>query len=200
MARVKILELNSQFRCNGSDGYLAWLDNALQIRETANVLLSENDFEFKIFSNPNELRRVINEKNKHNNKSRLVAGYCWDWDSKKDPSAYDVVIPEFDFKMKWNLTKDGSTWLIAKDSINEIGCIHTCQGLEMDYVGVVVGKDLRLIGDKIISDASMRSSNDQSIKGIKRILKEDKEEGLRLAERIIKNTYRTLMTPRMKGC
>lgn len=199
-ANVKILELNSQFRCNGSDGYLAWLDNSLQIRETANVLLSENDFEFKIFSNPNELRQKITEKNKHNNKSRLVAGYCWDWDSKKDPSAYDVVIPEFDFKMRWNLTKDGSTWLIAKDSINEIGCIHTCQGLEMDYVGVIVGNDLRLENGKIISDASKRSNNDQSIKGIKNILKEDKEEGHRIAERIIKNTYRTLMTRGMKGC
>lgn len=199
-ATVKTLELSSQFRCNGSDGYLAWLDNSLQIRETANVILSENDFEFKIFSDPNELRQRITEKNKHNNKSRLVAGYCWDWDSKKDPSAFDVVIPAFDFKMKWNLTKDGSNWLIAKDSINEIGCIHTCQGLEMDYVGVIVGNDLRLENGKIISDSSMRSKNDQSIKGIKKILKEDKEEGQRIAERIIKNTYRTLMTRGMKGC
>lgn len=199
-ASVKILELNSQFRCNGSDGYLAWLDNALQIRETANVLLSENDFEFKIFSDPNELRRVIAEKNKRNNKSRMVAGYCWDWNSKRNPAAYDVVLPEFDFTMRWNLTKDGSTWLIAKDSINEIGCIHTCQGLEMDYVGVVVGNDLRLENGKIISDATRRSSNDQSIKGIKTILRENKTEGNRIAELIIKNTYRTLMTRGMKGC
>jgi len=199
-ASVKILELNSQFRCNGSDGYLAWLDNSLQIRETANVILSENDFEFKIFSNPNELRQKITEKNKHNNKSRLVAGYCWDWDSKKDPSAYDVIIPEFNFEMRWNLTKDGSTWLIAKDSINEIGCIHTCQGLEMDYVGVIVGDDLRFENGRIINDAYKRSKNDQSIKGIKEIFRRDKEEGLQIAERIIKNTYRTLMTRGMKGC
>jgi DUF2075 family protein len=199
-ATVKILELSSQFRCNGSDGYLAWLDNALQIRETATITLSENDFEFKIFSDPNELRRVITEKNKRNNKSRLVAGYCWDWNSKKDPLTYDVIIPEFNFNMRWNLTKDGSTWLIAKDSVNEIGCIHTCQGLEMDYVGVVVGNDLRMEDGKIITDASRRSSNDQSIKGIKTVIRENKTDGNRLAELIIKNTYRTLMTRGMKGC
>lgn len=199
-ASVKLLELNSQFRCNGSDGYLAWLDNSLQIRETANVVLSENDFEFKIFSNPNELRQRIIEKNKQNNKSRLVAGYCWDWPSKDDSSAYDVVIPEFNFEMQWNLTKDGSTWLIAKDSISEVGCIHTCQGLEMDYVGVIVGNDLRFENGRIISDSSKRSSRDQSIKGIKKILKKDKEGGHRIEERIIKNTYRTLMTRGMKGC
>lgn len=199
-ASIKHLKLNSQFRCNGSDGYLAWLDNSLQIRETANILLSQDDFEFKIFSNPNELRRSISEKNKQNNKSRLVAGYCWDWISKKNTLANDVIIPEFNFEMKWNLENDGSTWLIAKDSINEIGCIHTCQGLEMDYVGVIVGNDLRFKNERIITDVSERSGNDNSIKGIKTLIKENKDEGLLIADRIIKNTYRTLMTRGMKGC
>lgn len=199
-ASVKHLKLNSQFRCNGSDGYLAWLDNSLQIRETANILLSQDDFEFRIFSDPNELRKSIAEKNKQNNKSRLVAGYCWDWISKKNTLANDVIIPEFNFEMKWNLENDGSTWIIAKDSINEIGCIHTCQGLEMDYVGVVVGNDIRFKNGRIITDVSERSGNDNSIKGIKTLIKENKEEGLRIADRIIKNTYRTLMTRGMKGC
>lgn len=123
-ANVKKLELSSQFRCNGSDGYLAWLDNTLQITDTANIRLSPDDFDFRIFSDPNELRRVIEEKNKVNNKSRMVAGYCWDWKSKKDADATDVNIPESGFAMKWNLEKDGSTWIIGENSINEIGCIH----------------------------------------------------------------------------
>lgn len=199
-ARVENLKLSSQFRCNGSDGYLAWLDNSLQIRETANISLSQDEFDFKIFSNPNDLRKSIEEKNKGSNKSRLVAGYCWDWNSKKDPSETDVVIPEFDFAMQWNLTKDGSAWIIAENSINEIGCIHTCQGLELDYVGVIVGNDIKFSNGKIITDALERSGNDNSIKGIKTLLKKDKDEGLQLADRIIKNTYRTLMTRGMKGC
>ena len=125
--------------------------------QTANILLSQEDFEFNIFPNPNELRKSIIEKNKHNNKSRLVAGYCWDWKSKNESSTNDVVIPEFNFEMKWNLQKDGSTWIIADDSINEIGCIHTCQGLEMDYVGVIVGNDLRLRNGKIITAQCSRT-------------------------------------------
>lgn len=95
-------QLKSQFRCNGSEGYLAWIDNTLQINDTANILLSEEDYDFQIFSDPNELRKKIEEKNKINNKSRMVAGYCWDWNSRKDDTKYDVVIPEFKFGMQWN--------------------------------------------------------------------------------------------------
>lgn len=199
-AIVTNLSLSSQFRCNGSDGYLAWIDNSLQIHDTANIDLNQDDFDFRIFSNPIELREEISKKNEINNKSRMVAGYCWDWKSKKDINAYDVVIPEFDFKMKWNLTKDGSTWIIAPESINEIGCIHTCQGLELDYVGVIVGNDLKCKDGKIIADNNERSSNDRSISGLKSLIKENKAEGLKIADSIIKNTYRTLFTRGMKGC
>ena len=197
---VKHLKLESQFRCNGSDGYLAWLDQSLQIRNTANLLLSQDDFDFRIFTDPNELRSAIEEKNLINNKSRIVAGYCWDWNTKKGISDYDIIIPEYNFKMKWNLTQDGSTWIIADNSINEAGCIHTCQGLEMDYVGVIIGNDLYYENGKIITDVSKRSGNDNSIKGLKKLLKENPQKGLELADRIIKNTYRTLMTRGMKGC
>jgi len=197
---VKHLSLESQFRCNGSDGYLAWLDQSLQIRETANLLLSQEDFDFRIFSDPNEMQQAIIEKNNINNKSRIVAGYCWDWKTKNGKSPFDIEIPEFDFQMKWNLTQDGSTWIIADNSVNEAGCIHTCQGLELDYVGVIVGLDLKYENGKVITDVTERSGNDQSIKGIKKLIRNNPEEGFRTANHIIKNTYRTLMTRGMKGC
>lgn len=199
-AEVTKLKLQSQFRCNGSDGYLAWLDNTLGIRETANVFLSKTDFDFRVFDDPNELREIIEKRNAINNKSRMVAGYCWDWKSKKTPREYDVVIPEHSFQMKWNLTKDGSAWIIAEDSINEIGCIHTCQGLELDYVGVVIGDDLLYRNGEMVSNVLARSFMDQSIRGIKKMLKEDPVEANKIADRIIKNTYRTLLTRGMKGC
>lgn len=199
-AVVKQLELSSQFRCNGSDGYLAWLDNALQISDTANIKLSQDDFDFRIFSDPNELRHIIEEKNKKNNKSRMVAGYCWNWISKKETAATDVNIPEYGFAMKWNLKKDGSTWIIGENSINEIGCIHTCQGLEVDYVGVIIGNDLRYENGKVITDVLKRSGMDRSVRGIHTLIKKNPAEGLRIAEEIIKNTYRTLLTRGMKGC
>jgi len=199
-ASITELELNSQFRCNGSDGYLAWLDNILQIRETVNQDLMEVDYDFKVLDNPTELREMIIEKNNINNRARIVAGYCWKWPSKKDFNAYDIEIPEYDFRMKWNLTEDGSTWIISPKSVNEVGCIHTCQGLEVDYIGVIIGEDLVVRNGVVITDASKRASSDNSVKGYKKLMKENPDDAKEQLDLIIKNTYRTLMTRGMKGC
>ncbi|AOW10536.1 DUF2075 domain-containing protein [Flavobacterium gilvum] len=199
-AEVTKLELNSQFRCNGSDGYLAWLDYILQIRETANTSLDSEEYDFKVFDNPSELRDSIFEKNLINNKARLVAGYCWPWLSKKDFNAKDIIFPEFDFAMKWNLTEDGMKWVIQPESVNEIGCIHTCQGLEVDYIGIIVGEDLTVRNGIVMVDPSKRDSNDSTIRGYKSMMKSNQEYTKELMRNIIKNTYRTLMTRGMKGC
>jgi DUF2075 family protein len=199
-ATVHELELSSQFRCAGSDGYLAWLDQILQIRETANYDINEIGYDFQVMTSPNQLRDIIFEKNKENNKARLVAGYCWDWKSKNDKNAKDIEIPEHNFAMKWNLAVDGSLWIQMPNSVNEIGCIHTCQGLEVDYVGVIVGKDLIVRDDIVLVDPSKRSKQDQSIKGYKAMLLNNPEKANEMTKSIIKNTYRTLMTRGMKGC
>ena len=194
------MELRSQFRCDGSDGYLAWLDNMLEIRETANFDL-DNKYEFKVFDDPNKLRRAIIEKNS-NNKSRLVAGYCWNWisEGKNKSDVFDITIPEYNFGMSWNLG-NSSTWAIDKKSINEVGCIHTCQGLEFDYVGVIIGDDLRYENNHIVTDYTKRAKTDQSLKGINIIANQQGiNEAKRIADAIIKNTYKTLMTRGMKGC
>lgn len=198
-ANVYYNQLSSQFRCSGSDGYLAWLDNILQIRETANMNVSDLGYDFRIFEDPNEMRSEIEKLNKINNKARMVAGYCWEWASKKNPQAYDVLIPEYNFAMRWNLTQDGSLWIIAPESVNEIGCIHTCQGLEVDYIGVVIGDDLDIEGDILWTRPEKRAKSDMSIKGYKKLLSEN-DTALDTLDKIIKNTYRTLMTRGMKGC
>ncbi|ANE53136.1 DUF2075 domain-containing protein [Flavisolibacter tropicus] len=201
-AKVHKMSLSSQFRCNGSDGYLAWLDDVLQIRETANETLQSANYkyDFKVIDNPAELRDLIFEKNKINNKARLVAGYCWDWNSDKRPSEYDIKFSEYDFKMRWNLKSYGSTWIIDPSSVNEIGCIHTCQGLEVDYVGVIIGEDLIVRNGEVLVDPSKRSRMDKSINGYKKLMKEKPEETKTLLRTIIRNTYRTLMTRGAKGC
>ncbi|TLP36216.1 DUF2075 domain-containing protein [Arcobacter arenosus] len=207
-ANVEVMELTSQFRCNGSDGYLAWLDNVLQIRETANTTLDLNEYDFKIFDNPNDLRDAIYKKNKINNKARLVAGYCWNWDSKKDKNQMDIHIPEYGFEMQWNLNTDGSLWIIKPESVEQIGCIHTCQGLEVDYIGVIIGDDLTYEDGKIVTNPINRARTDQSLKGYKTRLKEaiksnDIQRVIEIetkVNKIIKNTYRTLMSRGMKGC
>ncbi len=199
-ANVHTLQLSSQFRCNGSDGYLAWLDNALQIHETANTDLKDIEYDFQVIDDPNILRDIIFEKNKLANKARLVAGYCWNWVSKKNPEVADIQIPEKNFGMKWNLASDGNLWIMASKSVNEVGCIHTCQGLEMDYVGVIVGPDLTVRNGKIVTDPFKRAKTDKSLQGFKTQYKKDPESAMKTADRIIKNTYRTLMTRGMKGC
>ena len=193
-------KLESQFRCNGSDGYLSWINNTLQIENTANTTLGGVDFDFQVFESPTDLWERIAEINIENNKSRVVAGYCWDWKGKKDPEIKDVVIPEYDFAKRWNLDKDGSLWIVAPESASEIGCIHTCQGLELDYVGVIVGEDLIVRNGQVVTDAGKRSGQDRSVHGYKKMFKENPAKAKPLADRIIKNTYRTLMTRGQKGC
>jgi DUF2075 family protein len=199
-ASVTEMELISQFRCNGSDGYLAWLDNILQIKETANEDLGDIEYDFKVVDSPSELRDIIFKKNEINNRARLVAGYCWKWPSKKDVSKFDIEFPEYDFKMKWNLTEDGSTWIISPKSVNEIGCIHTCQGLEVDYIGVIIGEDFIVRDGQVITDVSKRASSDKSVHGYKKQLMEKPSKTRIMLDLVIKNTYRTLMTRGMKGC
>jgi len=200
--KVHKLDLESQFRCNGSDGYLAWLDNTLQIKETANFDLSSLDYEFdfKVFDNAKNLQQAIFEKNKINNKARLVAGYCWPWASKSDPTVFDFKEEEFGFNMRWNMKDYGGKWIIDPDSVSEIGCIHTAQGLEVDYVGVIIGDDLLARDGTIVVNPHARDSGDRTIFGWKKGMKNNPIYWQTILKTIIKNTYRTLMTRGMKGC
>lgn len=199
-ARVFEQKLRSQFRCNGSDSYISWLNHHLQIEPSANLNLDGLDFDFQVFDSPTKLHDAIRNKNKINNKARMVAGYCWDWKSKRNPQANDIEFPEFHYQAQWNLSDDGSAWIIAEHSVEQVGCIHTCQGLELDYVGVIVGPDFVIRDGNVITDATRRSRMDQSIKGFKSGLKTDRAKNLALADAVIKNTYKTLMTRGMKGC
>jgi len=201
-ATIHNLELQSQFRCNGSDSYLAWLDNVLEIKETANETSQDIKFDFQVFDSPNKLKEAIFRKNLINNKARLVAGYCWNWASKKpaNDTINDIIIEEHDFAMQWNLTKDGMLWIRKPESVNEVGCIHTCQGLEVDYIGVIIGPDIIVRDGKVIIQPDERAKTDQSLKGYKKALKENPRAAKKRAEAIIKNTYRTLMTRGQKGC
>ncbi len=201
-AEVTDLELSSQFRCNGADGYLAWLDDTLDIHETANPILDTSEYDFRVFDNPADLHALVELKNRPNNRSRVVAGYCWKWPSKRNPAAWDIELPQFDYRRRWNLDKDkdGSLWIVTPGSVEQVGCIHTCQGLELDYVGVIIGPDLVYRDGRIVADARKRASSDQSVRGLNQMMMTDPVSARALADAIVKNTYRTLMTRGMKGC
>ena len=140
-AEVHEEELTSQFRCNGSDGYLAWLDDVLEIRETANYDIEGIDYDFEVLDSPDEMKQKVIERNEGSNKSRILAGYCWNWPraGRADTNTHEITIG--DFEISWNLD-GGEAFALSPTSINEAGCIHTTQGLEFEYVGVIIGDDL----------------------------------------------------------
>ena len=192
LIRTEETVLHSQFRCNGSDQFIQLINNILQIGESVDVDLGDLGFDVKVFSDPNELRDELRKENMINNKARMVAGYCYDWNVKYGRNEWDIFL-ENNFHAKWNLEKD-NIWAINPNSFEEVGCIHTAQGLEFDYVGVFIGQDLRFDKEtgKVITDKSM-------------ISKDDKSSGIRSAnnaeaEILIKNTYKTLLTRGQKGC
>ena len=186
-------KLVSQFRCNGSDAYIQFIDNLLQRNnESVPITLSELNYDFRIFDDACQMRDALREKNAINNKARMVAGYCYDWDVKNHRGDVDIRLPG-GFQARWNLAND-KIWAINPKSFEEVGCIHTAQGLEFDYVGVLIGKDLTFDKEtgRVMTDKSAISRDDKS-SGIRGADDAD-------ARRLILNTYKTLLTRGQKGC
>ncbi|MBR5136889.1 MAG: DUF2075 domain-containing protein [Clostridia bacterium] len=185
------LKLTSQFRCNGSDGYIAFLDDALQIRSTANARYFDGEYDIQIFDNPCEMREALRLKNTRN-KARMIAGYCYPWVSDNDKSLIDIKLPD-GFEAQWNFNTN--EFATHENSFEQVGCIHSTQGLEFDYVGIIIGKDMRYEDGKVITDYNQRYlKRDKTIQNVKT------DEDRKLADRIIRNTYKTLLSRGQKGC
>ncbi|AVN58933.1 DUF2075 domain-containing protein [Mesoplasma florum] len=184
--------LESQFRSSGADDYIDFVDNILY-EENKNVLDFTNNFNFKVFDNIEKMYKELLEKNIKNN-ARLLAGYCWNWVSKKDKEKNDIQINNFE--IKWNLAND-KYYMFNEDSVSQAGCIHTSQGLEKEYIGVIIGPDLIYRNNKVVVDYSKKAKTDTSLKGIGKLNEFEKQE---IADKIIKNTYRVLLTRATKGC
>lgn len=199
-ADVEMLELTSQFRCGGSDDYMAWLDDTLGLQNVPENYFSRDKFDFKIFDSVSALHEEIRLKNQASNKARMVAGYCWNWISKKVPTSFDIELEQGKYKARWNLASYGNEWIVNPKSVDEVGCIHTCQGLEVDYVGVIIGGDLEVMNGKLVTNPKGRAKSDKSLNGYIGERKADPERADAKADELIRNTYRTLMSRGMKGC
>lgn len=194
-------ELKTQFRCSGSDGYLNWVDDVLNIRDTANKRLTASEkMEFKIFDSPHALYDAIKKKNaKKPNSARMVAGFCWPWSNTKPDGTLveDVVIG--DFKMTWEAKNDSarlapgvvkaSLWAYDPQGVNQMGSVYTIQGFEFEYVGVIFGHDLVYDPEKKEWTGKKENSHDPTVK-------RSKEE----FTKYVKHAYRVLLTRGMRGC
>lgn len=193
-------DLQIQFRCQGSDKFVQWIEQTMDIKKTTQALWNSNsEFEFKIANSPKQLYEWIKNKNKlESNSARLVAGFCWPWsDAKSDGTLVEDVVID-DFSMSWE-GKDGqklakvippaSLWPYDPNGVNQIGSIYTIQGFEFDYVGVIIGKDLVYNFNTNQWEAHPENSYDKSAK-------RNKERFIDL----VKNAYRILLSRAMKGC
>ena len=189
--------LTSQFRCSGSDCYMAFIEDVLRIRQSedcGSFGSFAGEIELRIFDDPNEMREALRAKDRPEAPARMVAGYCYRWASKgRERSGVPDIRLENGFEAQWNFSST-KTWAIDRDSFGQVGCIHTCQGLEFGYVGVIIGPDLVYRDGRVQTDISQRAEDDFSISGL------DRRTYSELGDRIIRNTYRVLLTRGQKGC
>ena len=124
------------------------------------------DYDIRICDTPFELERWVVDKNSLRNRARILAGYCWNWPkvTRSDSTFHDIRIGNYG--ISWNLD-NVDAFAVNEESVHEAGCIHTSQGLEFDYVGVIIGDDMRYEDGHIVTDFTKRADTDNSMKGIK---------------------------------
>ncbi|MPM44907.1 hypothetical protein SDC9_91589 [bioreactor metagenome] len=194
-SEVVCVELDAQFRCGGAEGFINWMESTLQIRDTGNFEgWDKEDFDFRIFDDPNTMSEMIEERRSEGHRARVLAGYAWKWTNKGNPDANidDIVIEEHDFLRPWNSRSRSQEWPIDDSMENQTGCVHTVQGLEFDYIGVILGNDLRFDPETSKVYASREDYYDSEGK-----------KGVRDAETLtkyVKNIYRILLSRGTKGC
>jgi DUF2075 family protein len=195
------VELRTQFRCAGSDAYIDWLDQLLEIRKTGETVLdAAAGFDFRIFDSPAELEAAVREKVAVGISARMAAGFCWKWSEPNDDGTLvsDVVIG--DYARPWNAKPDAarlkkgipksSFWASDPGGIDQIGCVYTAQGFEFDYIGVIFGRDL-------VYDPKTEAWLGQPSCSWDHVVKT--RSGGRFTDNV-KNAYRVLMTRGMRGC
>lgn len=204
-AKVEECELTSQFRCNGSDNYMDWMEQVLYNKEVTSTFDTE-DFDLRVFDDPQDMyNQLVKQNDVSGQTARIMAGFCWPW--SKDVVNGDLVkdVQIGDFAMPWE-TSDGVPyaqltkkypkwyeWAYKPLGIEQVGCIYTAQGFEFDYAGVIIGGDLKYntqLG-KVITDKSACKDP---------VLRRNVSEANMTFDDYVRNIYRVLMSRGMKGC
>jgi DUF2075 family protein len=136
--------LKNQYRSKGGINYVNFIHDLFDANVSKLKLFRAVDFDLRLFENLEELVDEIKSREAESGLSRMVAGYAWEWVSKKDKSKFDIIIGSV--KLRWNSV--AIDWVNSKNSINEVGCIHTTQGYDLNYVGVIIGPELDFDFDK----------------------------------------------------
>ena len=178
-------ELVSQMRVEGGTDYLQFIDDLLSLAKPKEF--DQSTYDFQMYDDVHKMVEDIKRHDSRHTLARVVAGYAWPWQTKKGKGDYDIEIDGL--KLVWNGTT--TDWVNSKNAINEVGCIHTIQGYDLNYAGVIIGPELSYdeIEDKLIVD-------DKKYKDFngKRSITEPGE-----LQQYIVNIYKTLLTRGIKG-
>jgi DUF2075 family protein len=183
--RAAQYDLTSQMRIEGAGDYLRFIDDLFDLKEVD--VLELKNYEFKMYEDVSQMVQDIKKKNAKHKLARVVAGYAWSWKTKGGKEGHDIEID--DLKLVWNSTN--IDWINSKNSVNEVGCIHTVQGYDLNYAGVIIGPELSYDEDRDILIIDEKKYKD--INGKRSII--DAEE----LKHYIINIYKTLLTRGIKG-
>lgn len=196
-------ELETQFRCGGSDHYVSWVANLLDLERTPDVMWNPGEeFDFDVIDTPEELEALIRARDSEGYTARLAAGFCWPWSNPRPDGTLEADVRIGSWSMPWNAKPDvgrlaagipkSNNWATEAGGVNQVGCVYTAQGFEYEYAGVIFGRDLvwrarqGWVGQPEFSKDS----------GVTRRLR---ATGFSFAE-LAKHTYRVLMTRGLRGC
>ncbi|HMQ01671.1 MAG TPA: DUF2075 domain-containing protein, partial [Candidatus Doudnabacteria bacterium] len=96
------------------------------------------EYDFRLFDDFSAMVSEIKEKETQHSLARMISGYAWEWVSKKNPELHDIEIQGVN--LKWNSVNQN--WVYSDNAINEVGCIHTVQGYDLNYAGLIIGPEL----------------------------------------------------------
>jgi len=181
----KNYQLQKQMRVQGGEQYISFINHLFSKRP--HLIENTEEYDLRFYEKLEPMVKKIKEKNTQHSLSRLVAGYAWEWKSKNDKNAYDIEIQGS--KLRWNSVNQG--WVNSPNAINEVGCIHTVQGYDLNYVGVIVGPELSYDHQK---KEFVLHRNLYKDKNGHRGVADDEE-----IKRYIINIYKTLLTRGIRG-
>lgn len=185
----KTVQLYSQFRSKGGNGYVKFVDELLDQKITdAKYKYSSKNYEVLLFDNFKDFVSELRSKNTQHQLSRFVAGYGWQWISKNDKSKYDIVIDGLRFQ--WN--HDNIEFILKDVNAEQIGCIHTTQGYDLNYVGLIFGPEIIL--NPQTNQIEILQENYYDTNGQNTIT------DINVLKQYIINIYKTIMLRGILGC
>ena len=183
------VKLNSQFRVKGGNGFVDFinqlLDNSFNNKE---FKYNDINYDLVLFENFSDFVNELRVKNEKYQLSRFIAGYAWPWISKKDPTKFDIEIENI--KLKWNST--ANDYINSDINAQEVGCIHTTQGYDLNYAGIIFGPEI--IYNPLSNEIEVVKENYKDRNGTATI------KDIEILKNYVINIYKTIMLRGILGC